>query len=327
MALTDFVDGKTPVPASWLNAVFGNNGHVHDGQDEDGHAPKISFKDHIDWGDYGVMEVITDTFDSGAGFARHVIEYRSTDSNADSYAWFKADYLSALLGTIEVGDNGQLKANTDDSSLFELLVDHLSGGSDAQLTADILKATTKLVADALEPASGDWLSIEDVANSTLKGLILAKLQHESGGYLDIFEEGQDFNQPPQGGIRLEELRQTSSQNVIYVLDSNDNVGDGRFNSRSDPKGLAKFTVGSSSLSLAGNVNYGLTGNYQNPGDYDIGIPSADQASDVRVEVQTMGTTVAIPRVEVGSTSQVSVFFEDTSGSSVDPDAFTIAVYH
>jgi hypothetical protein len=67
MALTKFTDGVTTVAAAWLNQVFGDNGHVHDGQDDDGHAPKINPKHHIDWdGDddgtaEGEMEITEDS--------------------------------------------------------------------------------------------------------------------------------------------------------------------------------------------------------------------------------------------------------------------------
>jgi hypothetical protein len=47
MAKTVFVSG-TKVLSTWLNSVFGSGasgGHVHDGGDADGHAPKISLSD------------------------------------------------------------------------------------------------------------------------------------------------------------------------------------------------------------------------------------------------------------------------------------------
>lgn len=47
MPKTSFVDAVTVVPALWLNAVFGIDGHNHKGLDEDGSAPKITL-DEID---------------------------------------------------------------------------------------------------------------------------------------------------------------------------------------------------------------------------------------------------------------------------------------
>jgi hypothetical protein len=47
MAKTVFISG-TKVLSTWLNSVFGSGaagGHVHDGADADGHAPKISLSD------------------------------------------------------------------------------------------------------------------------------------------------------------------------------------------------------------------------------------------------------------------------------------------
>jgi hypothetical protein len=49
MAATDFTDGVTRVTAAFLDKIFGTNGHVHDGSDADGSAPKIDVEDHIDW--------------------------------------------------------------------------------------------------------------------------------------------------------------------------------------------------------------------------------------------------------------------------------------
>jgi len=65
MAKTTFIDGVTAVTAAWLNEHFGSAGHVHDGVDDDGHAPKVKLKEHIDWsglsGDAnGYLEVFED---------------------------------------------------------------------------------------------------------------------------------------------------------------------------------------------------------------------------------------------------------------------------
>lgn len=44
MAKTVFTNGLTQIKAAFLNALFA---HVHDGTDDDGHAPKVDFFDHI----------------------------------------------------------------------------------------------------------------------------------------------------------------------------------------------------------------------------------------------------------------------------------------
>ena len=61
MTKTNFIDGITAVSADWLNRHFGNGGHVHDGLDEDGHAPKVDLEDHIEYGDWGALSVTVDT--------------------------------------------------------------------------------------------------------------------------------------------------------------------------------------------------------------------------------------------------------------------------
>lgn len=61
MSKTEFKDGETPVLAEWLNSVFGIDGHVHDGHDADGHAPKIDLQEHIEYGANGEVLVEVDT--------------------------------------------------------------------------------------------------------------------------------------------------------------------------------------------------------------------------------------------------------------------------
>src|SRR5690554_4892572 len=71
MAKTNFIDGITAVSAAWLNQHFGVGGHVHDGQDEDGHAPKIDANGEIAWGSTGFGR-LEGTLDDGA---QHQIEH------------------------------------------------------------------------------------------------------------------------------------------------------------------------------------------------------------------------------------------------------------
>lgn len=49
MPKTNFLDGGTPVPASWFN---GQGNHTHDGVDADGSAPKVDLENHtnLDFG-------------------------------------------------------------------------------------------------------------------------------------------------------------------------------------------------------------------------------------------------------------------------------------
>jgi len=69
MAKTTFIDGVTAVTAAWLNEHFGG-GHVHDGLDEDGHAPKVDLQAHVTVGDNAAFVVNADTP------SNHEIEYK-----------------------------------------------------------------------------------------------------------------------------------------------------------------------------------------------------------------------------------------------------------
>lgn len=46
MAKTVFQNGTIVLP-EWLNKIFGNSGHRHDGRDEDGSAPKINLASEV----------------------------------------------------------------------------------------------------------------------------------------------------------------------------------------------------------------------------------------------------------------------------------------
>lgn len=61
MSATTFSDGVTIVDATWLNKHFGPSGHVHDGVDADGSAPKVNLYTHTTLGTYAELLLFSDT--------------------------------------------------------------------------------------------------------------------------------------------------------------------------------------------------------------------------------------------------------------------------
>lgn len=98
MAKTNFVDGTTAVVAAWLNAVFT---HVHDGADEDGSAPKVDLREHIDHGPGGYL-----THQAGGDYHRinHDLEaggdYDATEFTTDRL--IGRNYVEAPSANIDV---------------------------------------------------------------------------------------------------------------------------------------------------------------------------------------------------------------------------------
>ena len=83
MPATNFTNGITVVNAGWLDKHFGPAGHVHDGIDQDGSAPKVDFYDHVDVGSNGLLTLETNTAaehrikhaHAGGGFSVHEVDY------------------------------------------------------------------------------------------------------------------------------------------------------------------------------------------------------------------------------------------------------------
>ncbi len=94
MPSTLFTDGETSVAAAWLNKIFGTGGHVHDGADADGSAPKVHLGDHVDYGTNGRLVVTND--DTGA----HEITHETTGA-------FVSRFITGVLkaGWLEVTSN------------------------------------------------------------------------------------------------------------------------------------------------------------------------------------------------------------------------------
>lgn len=113
MAKTNFVDGTTAVVAEWLNKVFT---HVHDGADEDGSAPKVDLRDHIDYGPGGFLQHAV-----GSDYHRinHTREnggpYVGTQFSTDRL--IARDYVEAPQGTIDSLEASWLVAGAADFTL------------------------------------------------------------------------------------------------------------------------------------------------------------------------------------------------------------------
>lgn len=333
---TDFIDGETTVPAKFLNAIFGSDGHVHDGKDEDGSAPLVNPKNHMDWGDNGYLKVGTDTTST------HALEHVHSGTGN---AVFTGDILRAL----EYLASDVLQAY----STSRVTVENSSGGAGGFILA------------ALEAASGDYVSILNDAGSP-GGLDLAKIAPD-GGVLDLLDSGGAYQDlkgavleatskvlaaalesdvlrgetvdridvedsggtSGLGGFILDKLQQGQSA-PIDVYDGSGNVGDGRFRSRSDPQAMGRWSVdaGNTALNLVGDVNYGgVLGNYATTGVYDIDFNAADKAADLRPEVQVIGKNPAMAVTEVIDASTVKVHVFDDTGSSFDPAGIIVKIYH
>lgn len=118
MTKTNFLDGITPVEAAFLNKIFQ---HVHDGQDLDGHAPRVDVTD-LAWPGGRLRS---------AGAGRF---YFDPDPGVSSDLSF--DSLTAQ--TIGLGDDqiGYVKAETlynPDPALADFLIKSVTAGVDLRV--------------------------------------------------------------------------------------------------------------------------------------------------------------------------------------------------
>jgi hypothetical protein len=180
MAKTNFTDGITAVVAAWLNKVFD---HVHDGVDDDGHAPKVHLSDHIDYdGDPGAdagarLEVTTDdgsvheiTHESGgATTARFVGDQIEASDRVES-----SELRPANGDTVQVnsdsGGAGYIQAEGFKGNLGVQFLD--SAGNLTDAFAEVFEATTRLVSSTLRAGTGDS-AIEIQADNGDPGAVTA----------------------------------------------------------------------------------------------------------------------------------------------------------
>lgn len=239
MGLTNFTDGQTAVVADWLNAVFGDNGHVHDGKNEDGHAPKVDLKDHVDYdgdGDgsaEGEMGVTTDTA------SEHEIEHQHTGSG---HSLFGADRLKALGGILF----GKFDSSFDFD--FRSLDSPGTSGSGYlqaatlwlvdRLNTKVIRHNNSYIIDVQDydgnsGAGGFWLDALRAANDVIDVRDSGGNSGEGGFILDILETDQDPIQVRNGpgqdadaGLSLDHLRAGFDSKFIDVENKAGASGEG-----------------------------------------------------------------------------------------------------
>lgn len=107
MPATVFVDGVTVVDSNFLNSLYGPAGHVHDGLDQDGSAPKVDLVDHINVATNAELLRASDTVTDVR------LEYRHTTQNPGR--------MEYILPTLRVRGDLYFGANSDalqDPDLF-----------------------------------------------------------------------------------------------------------------------------------------------------------------------------------------------------------------
>ncbi|OGQ60733.1 MAG: hypothetical protein A3J24_06360 [Deltaproteobacteria bacterium RIFCSPLOWO2_02_FULL_53_8] len=141
MAKTIFTDGDkslgilgSVVLAAWLNKIFGTGGHVHDGVDDDGHAPKVNLASHTE----GILPTGMGGAPTGvllpfAGVASIPVGWLLCYGQAVSRTTY-ADLFAAVSTTYGVGDGSTTFNLPDMRGRLPLGQDNMGGTSANRVT-------------------------------------------------------------------------------------------------------------------------------------------------------------------------------------------------
>ncbi|MFB6372698.1 MAG: hypothetical protein ABEN55_06215 [Bradymonadaceae bacterium] len=206
MADTDFVDGVTTVTADFL---FGTDGHIHDGQDLDGHAPMIELERDAKFGDQlGYFSA------SGNSSLAEATLVHASSSGKTKWA---ANILEAIDKWL-LGANGKFTPTTDGAGKHEVTHEH-TGSGDSQWVTDILKATIRTASDILAPVSGALIDVRGAGALGTRGsggVILSVLEAE-GPNATVVVQKPGTSVDGDGGMTLAKLLQDENNNLIEVL--------------------------------------------------------------------------------------------------------------